>query len=210
MKDLMSLNNLGVWASTVKGISNLRYLGGLHVMISFKNKVDADSILSDCSKWEHWFTKLKTWEGNYIPYERIAIIAWLKVHGVPPQLWDPVVINLMGEKVGKLIQKSEASMEDSDLSLDCSFSDHRHWVPDFVKMSSPEISSGEQADRSGNRNDGKLKSGSWELGKDPGNEAVEGEKSKEVHGVANPCNGTFSLGIVKNMNKYSKNFIRND
>ncbi|KAD3640662.1 hypothetical protein E3N88_29885 [Mikania micrantha] len=66
MKDLMSLNNLGVWASTVKGTSNLRYLGGLHVMISFKNKVDADSILSDCSKWEQWFTKLKTWEEVYL------------------------------------------------------------------------------------------------------------------------------------------------
>ncbi|KAL8263880.1 hypothetical protein R6Q59_022010 [Mikania micrantha] len=85
-------------------------------MISFKYKDDAVSVIREPRLWDEWFSKLHAWEGNSIPYERIA---WIKVFGVPLQLWDPKVINQIGERVGKVLMKSEASTDDSNLSIDC-------------------------------------------------------------------------------------------
>ncbi|KAD6794925.1 hypothetical protein E3N88_05821 [Mikania micrantha] len=160
-KDLLSLCNLGMWVSKLKGFTNVRYMGGLYVMISFKSKEDADNVIKESCLWDEWFSKLHAWEGNSIPYERVA---WIKVLGVPPQLWDPKIINQIGERVGKLLMKSDASICDGNLSQDCmavlvsdgkpiqervtlrwmdkSFvcwiiEDFRPWVPEFVGRDDP-------------------------------------------------------------------------
>ncbi|KAC9916964.1 hypothetical protein E3N88_45074 [Mikania micrantha] len=114
--DLQSLCGLGDWAMQIHSLRGMRYLGGLYVMIHLSGTMHAEKIISESQSWDAWFSKLYRWDGKSIPYERIA---WLKVFGVPPILWDPVVINQLGEKVGKLLSKSEASLSDQNLSQDC-------------------------------------------------------------------------------------------
>ncbi|KAD5961359.1 hypothetical protein E3N88_12832 [Mikania micrantha] len=167
-KDFQSLCCLGEWVLKINGYRGLRYLGGLYVMIQFKDQLHANKLISETNTWEDWFSKLYVWEGKSIPYERIA---WLKVYGVPPMLWDPIVINQLGGKMGKLLLKSEASLQDQNLSQDCLavlvsdgefihepitirwegkaficwlVEDTRAWAPDFVNDVGPvpESSSG--------------------------------------------------------------------
>ncbi|KAD3641569.1 hypothetical protein E3N88_30793 [Mikania micrantha] len=110
---------------------------------------------------------IDVWEGRSGPFERIA---WVRIFGVPPNLWDPFIMNQIGGKIGKVIHKSEASVSDCNLFLDCLAilvsrgdriqeqvtlkwkgkrficwvsEDLRPWVPDFVYLPESQNFSGE-------------------------------------------------------------------
>ncbi|KAJ0928271.1 hypothetical protein HanRHA438_Chr04g0192211 [Helianthus annuus] len=95
-KDIDTLNNL---KDLLEEGLNLRYLGGLKVLISFNSVKDADEYLR----------------------QRVEVfdrVAWIKVHGVPISLWDRHVFNRIGEICGRLLVKSEASVDDGNMVED--------------------------------------------------------------------------------------------
>ncbi|KAJ0919969.1 putative RNA recognition motif domain, nucleotide-binding alpha-beta plait domain superfamily [Helianthus annuus] len=63
--------------------------------------------------WCNWFSRLYRWDGTLSEFERIA---WVRITGVPPCLWDRHVFNRIGERCGRLARQSEASFHDKNIS----------------------------------------------------------------------------------------------
>ncbi|KAD4888369.1 hypothetical protein E3N88_20442 [Mikania micrantha] len=114
-KDLVSLGCINMAIDSVPGKPNARYLGGLDVLINFTNEQAAKDYLDNTNGWKDWFSQLVQWNGNSIPFERIA---WVRIVGVPLALWDNHIIDKIGGSVGKVLYRSEASLLDSNLSVD--------------------------------------------------------------------------------------------
>ncbi|KAJ0576053.1 putative RNA recognition motif domain, nucleotide-binding alpha-beta plait domain superfamily [Helianthus annuus] len=59
----------------------VRYIGGVNVLIVYDSEEDMKaSISKDEEAWVYWFNSRKIWNGEDIPFQRIA---WLKIRGVP-------------------------------------------------------------------------------------------------------------------------------
>ncbi|KAI3756560.1 hypothetical protein L1987_56381 [Smallanthus sonchifolius] len=65
--------------------------------------------------WSKWFSRLYAWEGDPGEFKRLA---WIVVKGITVGLWDRHVVGRIGERVGILVQKSEANEEDGNISQD--------------------------------------------------------------------------------------------
>ncbi|XP_021974725.1 uncharacterized protein LOC110869816 [Helianthus annuus] len=97
-----------------KGV--MRYLGGLKVLITFSNEEDMESLSSKKEeRWKEWFHIMGVWKGQLLPYQRIA---WLKISGVPIQLWMGEVMNVIAGKFGRIVQSSKADKLDLNLQFD--------------------------------------------------------------------------------------------
>ncbi|KAM0049545.1 putative RNA recognition motif domain, nucleotide-binding alpha-beta plait domain superfamily [Helianthus debilis subsp. tardiflorus] len=81
-------------------VTNLQYLGGLSLLISFSDADSAKVFMDAKEVWGPWFSKLDFWSGQSLPLERVA---WLKLCGIPLHLLDPVVLGLVGDSFGKLL-----------------------------------------------------------------------------------------------------------
>ncbi|KAK1430438.1 hypothetical protein QVD17_13157 [Tagetes erecta] len=116
-KSLGLLSDIKILAEDA-GVANLqiRYLGGLFILLSFPSQLEANGFLLDKQIWDGWFTKVEAWHGQSIPFERVA---WLRIHGVPPHLWNPSVFNKIGSSFGRLLQPAESSWDDGNFSYGC-------------------------------------------------------------------------------------------
>ncbi|KAJ0899607.1 hypothetical protein HanRHA438_Chr08g0370491 [Helianthus annuus] len=95
---------------------NLKYLGGLKVLLSFGSPEEAEEFrYNKVNDWEKWFARLYLWVGIPPLFERVA---WIKILGVPISLWDQHVINKIGERFGRLLVKSEADASDGNMAED--------------------------------------------------------------------------------------------
>ncbi|KAI3820054.1 hypothetical protein L1987_13910 [Smallanthus sonchifolius] len=115
--DLKTLNdlNLGkVWGAEMA--VNIQYIGGLSVLISYKDESSAKDYLKKEEVWCKLFSSLKMWNGQSLPYERIA---WLKCHGIPFFLTGRSVLESIGSRFGKVVHVPELFLEDKDLSSVC-------------------------------------------------------------------------------------------
>ncbi|KAK1422576.1 hypothetical protein QVD17_17859 [Tagetes erecta] len=112
---LSTLNNLKTLLEELKiGAIEIRYLWGLRVLISFGSSVEAKRFVAgDVGK--SLFANVEIWKGQVIPNDRLA---WVQIRGVPLHLWDPSSFNMIGQRLGRLVHQSEASIEDGNLSLD--------------------------------------------------------------------------------------------
>ncbi|KAJ0866424.1 putative RNA-directed DNA polymerase [Helianthus annuus] len=110
-KDIDTLNDLKNLLNEGLG---LRYLGGLKVLIHFKDAKEADDFLrKEVETWEKWFSRLYVWDGAPPIFERVA---WIKILGVPASLSDRHIFNKIGERCSHLLVKSEVSSEDGNLA----------------------------------------------------------------------------------------------
>ncbi|KAJ0666835.1 hypothetical protein HanPI659440_Chr17g0671131 [Helianthus annuus] len=98
------------------GYLNIQYLRGLSILVSFPNSDSAGEFLKNKDLWGPWFSKLELWEGQVLPFERIA---WLKVQGIPLHLLDPDLLRLIGNEFCKLLYVPEDFSEDLDHSTTC-------------------------------------------------------------------------------------------
>lgn len=95
---------------------SLCYVGGLNVFLTFQSSQQVREFLSSkADLWKQWFSSLEIWNGQDVKFERIA---WLKIMGVPLQFWDKMVMNSIGEKFGTVVQESQATVHDGNLSFE--------------------------------------------------------------------------------------------
>ncbi|MFS7939566.1 hypothetical protein Hanom_Chr05g00453281 [Helianthus anomalus] len=93
--------------------SQVRYVGGLKLLIIFETTESLEETMRKNGElWKNWIKSWEIWNGQFIPFERIA---WLRISGVPLQIWIDEVFNCIGEKFGRVIKSSEA--DDKDLCL---------------------------------------------------------------------------------------------
>ncbi|KAI3712974.1 hypothetical protein L1987_71544 [Smallanthus sonchifolius] len=110
------LNNLMIGSLKVWGDVELRYLWGMKVMITFGSSVGARKFLhANKDVHERLFKNLQLWDGQLIPFDRIA---WVRIHGVPVQLWEGKTFDRIGKMFGKVVESSEVSFETGNLSFD--------------------------------------------------------------------------------------------
>ncbi|KAJ0451857.1 hypothetical protein HanRHA438_Chr15g0714711 [Helianthus annuus] len=94
--------------------SRIQYLGGLSIIISFKDESSSASFLNARVVWGPWFSKLEAWKGQSLSLERVA---WLNVQGIPLHLVEEGVFNLIGEMFGKVLYVPKRINEELNLSM---------------------------------------------------------------------------------------------
>ncbi|KAI3806905.1 hypothetical protein L1987_22823 [Smallanthus sonchifolius] len=67
------------------------------------------------TSWNAWCIKMEIWNGQNLQYERIA---WVRIRGIPPQLWEDEVFDSIERKYGEIMQGSLASTNDDNLASD--------------------------------------------------------------------------------------------
>ncbi|KAI3745347.1 hypothetical protein L1987_58458 [Smallanthus sonchifolius] len=115
--DLEKLNSIKALLvrDSMRG-AEVRYIGGLKLLLTFENLELADEFRRmKFDVWSQWFSRVYVWEGDPGVFERLA---WIEIKGIPACLWDNHVFNRIGERFGRLVKKSEASVNDGNLSLE--------------------------------------------------------------------------------------------
>ncbi|KAJ0668536.1 hypothetical protein HanPI659440_Chr17g0690501 [Helianthus annuus] len=94
--------------------SNIQYLGGLSILISFSDEFSAKKFLDSREVRGPWFSKLVAWEGQSLPIERVV---WLMLYGVPLHLLDLDVLKMVGELFGKVLHVQISLVDEKDMSV---------------------------------------------------------------------------------------------
>ncbi|KAJ0800560.1 hypothetical protein HanPI659440_Chr03g0104491 [Helianthus annuus] len=112
--DFRTLTSLRSWLlSVIKEKVDIKYVGGLWVVLVFGDQEIAQEFFRGKQVWESCFDTLENWGGQLIPVERIA---WLKIYGVPLCLYDDGVFNVIGSKFGTVIQSANVNEQENDFS----------------------------------------------------------------------------------------------
>ncbi|KAJ0793170.1 putative RNA recognition motif domain, nucleotide-binding alpha-beta plait domain superfamily [Helianthus annuus] len=94
----------------------IHYVGGISLLLKFKAHEEAVDFLMKQDKWRKWFSVLDMWEGQSLPFERVA---WLNLFGVPLHLADNSVFNDIARQFGSIVHPAQLSVDDGDLSTVC-------------------------------------------------------------------------------------------
>ncbi|KAF5774188.1 hypothetical protein HanXRQr2_Chr13g0597451 [Helianthus annuus] len=93
----------------------IKYVGDLYFLLVFDSREEMLSFKDSNPTVKVWFSWMEVWEGQVLPFERIA---WLKITGVPIQLLDNEVLDSVGRLFGKVVHASSLSTDSSDLTHD--------------------------------------------------------------------------------------------
>ncbi|PWA70608.1 nucleotide-binding alpha-beta plait domain-containing protein [Artemisia annua] len=96
------------------GGMDIVYAGGLSLLLNFHEKDDAVDLLLKKEVWSKCFSVLDVWEGQSLPFERVA---WLKIQGVPINLATNEVFDDVASQFGKIIYLSQHNLENGDISM---------------------------------------------------------------------------------------------
>ncbi|PWA86209.1 nucleotide-binding alpha-beta plait domain-containing protein [Artemisia annua] len=114
-KDLTSLTCLNkMFVEHGLGGFDIVYVGGLSILLKFQSKDEAMEFLLNKEVWNLWLSVLDLWEGQPLPFERVA---WIKIHGVPINLAINEVFDDIAKLVGKIIYPSQICLDDGDISV---------------------------------------------------------------------------------------------
>ncbi|KAM0034855.1 putative RNA recognition motif domain, nucleotide-binding alpha-beta plait domain superfamily [Helianthus debilis subsp. tardiflorus] len=96
----------------------IRYVGGMRVLLTFSGWAEKNQFLQgEQHVWSDWFSGVEEFVGQTWQFERIA---WVKIVGIPPHLWDKETFNMIGRKLGTLVHESYASTtKDGNLAYEC-------------------------------------------------------------------------------------------
>ncbi|KAK1436553.1 hypothetical protein QVD17_02334 [Tagetes erecta] len=116
-KDLDSLRNVNnLTSGGGDGDMVVKYLWGMKILLCFKDAHAASFYLNSMQHlWKIYLSRLVLWEGQHVPMDRIA---WVRIRGMPVHLWDRTVFDQVGSLFGKIIFKSEVSLENRVLSYE--------------------------------------------------------------------------------------------
>ncbi|KAM0030988.1 hypothetical protein Hdeb2414_s0017g00503391 [Helianthus debilis subsp. tardiflorus] len=114
-KDLWTLRKLDLLLKEAKfGDSNIKYLGGLNVLVVFKINDKADSFRSEAPGFKR-FSSVDIWNAQATTFERLA---WLNIHGVPLHMSGNETFDSVGRYFGKVIHAPQRQLEDKLLTSD--------------------------------------------------------------------------------------------
>ncbi|KAJ0669111.1 hypothetical protein HanPI659440_Chr17g0697311 [Helianthus annuus] len=115
--DLNSLTKMdrSLWEEGFNGVE-IHYVGGLSLLLQFNEPGEATNFLLNQELWKKWFSVLDMWEGQTLPYERVA---WLNVAGVPLHLGYNSVFDNIAKEFSLIVQSAQLSIDDGDLSTAC-------------------------------------------------------------------------------------------
>ncbi|KAI3767263.1 hypothetical protein L2E82_17353 [Cichorium intybus] len=94
--------------------TQVKYLGGLYVLIKFKVPRDATTFLQNKETWMNWFKRLDRSENFDLRFERLI---WLKITGLPVHAWCDKNFEKIASNYGKVISNENSF----DSCLDLSF-----------------------------------------------------------------------------------------
>lgn len=95
--------------------SNINYIGGLKLMISFDSaQAEKNFIELNVASWKDIFSTVNIWDGQDVSNERII---GLKIHGLPLLLRDETSYNLIAGLFGKVMGSSDFTWKDDDVSV---------------------------------------------------------------------------------------------
>ncbi|KAD6455049.1 hypothetical protein E3N88_09755 [Mikania micrantha] len=117
--EVVDVNVLSNLKGILKGMNvvnvDLRYVGGLKVLITFNSTMEAKVFTFEKKlQWSQSFRYVEVWEGQHVEYR----LAWIRIQGVPIQLWDAKVFDEIGGKVGRVVQGSTGSLDDGNLAYE--------------------------------------------------------------------------------------------
>ncbi|KAL4588921.1 hypothetical protein LXL04_001821 [Taraxacum kok-saghyz] len=97
------------------GDCDIKYLGGLSVMLIFNSPEVANCFLHNQKiNWSIWFAWLKAWDATLQPHSRAV---WLRIRGVPVSLWDSEVFSSIASAFGKVLIPFNCKDEAENLSF---------------------------------------------------------------------------------------------
>ncbi|CAH1420902.1 unnamed protein product [Lactuca virosa] len=91
-----------------------KYLGGLKLAIHFRWSTEAKKYLEDKKRWQDWFKWLVMADQYDMDYERVA---WLKITGVPLQLWEENNFTIIASRYGRVINPFDCIANRRDYSM---------------------------------------------------------------------------------------------
>ncbi|KAF5814060.1 hypothetical protein HanRHA438_Chr00c03g0844161 [Helianthus annuus] len=93
----------------------VRYLGGLKILVSFESSREAVEFLGDdVGSWGQWFQGGELWNEGSFRFDRFA---WIRISGVPASLWDNSVFDSIAGSFGEVVANAKVCSEDGDLSF---------------------------------------------------------------------------------------------
>ncbi|KAJ0724258.1 putative RNA recognition motif domain, nucleotide-binding alpha-beta plait domain superfamily [Helianthus annuus] len=95
---------------------SISYLGSLFVLVKFRSEEHCNSFVCNHDLWIEWFSSLDHWNGQSLPFKRIA---WLRMVGVPIHLAVDEVYESITRNFRKIVHASQRSVDDMDLSVNC-------------------------------------------------------------------------------------------
>ncbi|CAI9285547.1 unnamed protein product [Lactuca saligna] len=112
-----------------------KYLGVLRIAIHFDCSIDAIAFLEDKSRWKGWFIWLVRANQHEQKDERMA---WLKILGVPLNLWDEDNFKLIASRFGKVINPFDNIYGRRDYSMGKVgiLTSEKYWINSEVTMKS--------------------------------------------------------------------------
>ncbi|KAJ0763801.1 hypothetical protein HanPI659440_Chr08g0285121 [Helianthus annuus] len=96
--------------------ASMSYVGGMRMMITFKNRSVANDFIASGDLWRNIFTRVNIWNGEDFPFDRII---FLRIRGVPFHLRDNSVFDQIGVVFGEVVKPSEFSWESVDNADGC-------------------------------------------------------------------------------------------
>ncbi|KAM0049363.1 hypothetical protein Hdeb2414_s0008g00285061 [Helianthus debilis subsp. tardiflorus] len=91
----------------------ISYIGGLQLMLVFKESGEAKSFIANADLWQDFFASLALWEGQEVRDQHVAC---LKIEGVLLKLRDSDVFDRVGESFGRIVKSSDFSWTNADVS----------------------------------------------------------------------------------------------
>ncbi|KAL4588761.1 hypothetical protein LXL04_001656 [Taraxacum kok-saghyz] len=112
-KDYQRLNGFqNSWGIEGWGDVTCKYLGGLSIMLEFRDKQAARDFLQKAKeKWSQWFMTLNFWNEDHRNEDRFTS---LYIRGVPLHAWRKEVFSEIAKLWGKVILPEECSELCSD------------------------------------------------------------------------------------------------
>ncbi|MFS7975259.1 hypothetical protein Hanom_Chr10g00878381 [Helianthus anomalus] len=116
VNDFQTLTSLrSLLREVVKGQVNLKYVGGLSVIVIFGSWVEKEEFLGLKDVWREWFASVEPWSGQSLVVDRIA---WIKIHVLPIHIAEAKVFDVIAGKFGLVIQ-SALFPEEGDVPYAC-------------------------------------------------------------------------------------------
>ncbi|KAL4562130.1 hypothetical protein LXL04_034324 [Taraxacum kok-saghyz] len=129
-----SLDHIGTMHATQIMNSETKYLGGLRIAIEFDSSTKATQFMEDRSRWLDWFKRITRADQINLEFERMA---WLKILGVPLDLWDKNNFFIIASKYGRVINPFDNidSRRDNSMGKVGVLTSSRRWINEEITIS---------------------------------------------------------------------------